>query len=379
MLKNKKISTRYAPAERLSEEEVKQQAQVFRNYEALDEVLGKIPAIFIIVNKFRQIVYMNKGALEFTGLDEVASAIGQRPGELLDCIHAHEEEGGCGTSEACSYCGAVNAVLSSQKGVVSVHEGRLILGSEENAYDLRIYAAPLIIGSETFSAITMQDIRHEKRRLTMEQIFFHDILNTTTALLGNLELSKKLGKKRNPFEFIDRAITVTNKLIEEIQSQRILTDIENKTYDANINTFKSIDLLKEVINIYQNGDISKEKTIKIDKSAISIQIASDKILLHRVLSNMIKNALEATEAGGIITIGCDLFEDSIEFWVHNPGFIPREVQLQIFHRSFSTKSINRGLGTYSVKLLTKFLKGEVSFTTSEDNGTTFKARYPVNL
>jgi len=52
-------------------------------------------------------------------------------------------------------------------------------------------------------------------------------------------------------------------------------------------------------------------------------------------------------------------------------------QLQIFRRSFSTKGIDRGMGTYSMKLLTEYLQGEVSFTSSEENGTLFVARYPL--
>ena len=60
--------------------------------------------------------------------------------------------------------------------------------------------------------------------------------------------------------------------------------------------------------------------------------------------------------------------------------MPREVQLQIFKRSFTTKGLGRGLGTYSVKLLTKkYLKGQVGFTTSPADGTTFHVTLPLVL
>jgi signal transduction histidine kinase len=52
--------------------------------------------------------------------------------------------------------------------------------------------------------------------------------------------------------------------------------------------------------------------------------------------------------------------------------MPREVQLQLFKRSFTTKGTGRGLGTYSMKLLTeRYLKGRIAFTSSETDGTTF--------
>jgi sensor histidine kinase regulating citrate/malate metabolism len=47
--------------------------------------------------------------------------------------------------------------------------------------------------------------------------------------------------------------------------------------------------------------------------------------------------------------------------------------MQIFQRSFSTKDRNRGIGTYSVKLVTEnYLKGKVSFISNEAEGTIFK-------
>jgi sensor histidine kinase regulating citrate/malate metabolism len=50
----------------------------------------------------------------------------------------------------------------------------------------------------------------------------------------------------------------------------------------------------------------------------------------------------------------------------------REVQLQLFQRSFSTKGNNRGLGTYSMKLLgEQYLNGRVDFESSTQTGTTF--------
>ena len=70
--------------------------------------------------------------------------------------------------------------------------------------------------------------------------------------------------------------------------------------------------------------------------------------------------------------------DEVEFWVHNQGHMPRKVQLQVFQRSFSTKGAGRGIGTYSVKLLTeRYLGGRVTFTSEPQAGTTFRIRLPV--
>ncbi len=135
-----------------------------------------------------------------------------------------------------------------------------------------------------------------------------------------------------------------------------------------------------MIRFYANDDIAKDKHIKIDKDSVNIEIISDRTILRRIIANIIKNAYEATPKGGTITIGCDVInDDKIEFWVHNPGYIPQDIQMQIFQRSFSTKDLNRGIGTYSMKLLSSFLDGSINFTSTEENGTKFRAIYPLNL
>lgn len=55
----------------------------------------------------------------------------------------------------------------------------------------------------------------------------------------------------------------------------------------------------------------------------------------------------------------------------------RSVQLQVFQRSFSTKGIGRGIGTYSIKLFAeKYLGGKVRFESREPTGTLFQVMLP---
>jgi sensor histidine kinase regulating citrate/malate metabolism len=95
---------------------------------------------------------------------------------------------------------------------------------------------------------------------------------------------------------------------------------------------------------------------------------------------MIRNALEAIPEGETATLGCLDEGNEVVFRVHNPGTIPLDVQSQVFKWSFSTKGKGRGLGTYGMRLLSeRYLGGRVSFTSAQKQGTTFEARYPLNL
>ena len=80
-------------------------------------------------------------------------------------------------------------------------------------------------------------------------------------------------------------------------------------------------------------------------------------------------------------MNCSATDEAVTFSVTNPGVIPRDVQLQIFQRSFSTKGDRgRGVGTYSIKLLgEQYLRGTMGFKTDASNGTTFWLRLPKTL
>jgi signal transduction histidine kinase len=322
---------------------------------------------------------MNNGALEFTGLGDITSIIGERPGETIGCTHSKEEAGGCGTTESCTYCGAILAILEAQKGKPSIKEARLILGRDEKAYDLRIWASPFVINNEDFTAVTLQDIQNEKWRSFLERIFFHDILNTATGLQGTIDLLINYKEKVNTDELMERIGNITKNLIEEIQSQQLLISAENDILELSPSVFSSLEILNDVVKTYENQELTKGKILVIAPHSKDVEITSDRTLLRRIIGNMTKNAIEAVPENSTITLGCKVEGEKINYWAHNPGFIPRKIQLQIFNRSFSTKGLGRGLGTYSMKLLSSFLNGKVTFTTSKDSGTTFNITIPINV
>jgi len=143
-------------------------------------------------------------------------------------------------------------------------------------------------------------------------------------------------------------------------------------------------LLDSVINNITFHESGKEKSILVSDNPANIVFESDKVLLQRVIINLLKNALEATPIGGSVVAGIKNSENNITFWVKNDQVIPGEVQMQLFHRSFSTKGEGRGLGTYSIRLLTEnYLEGKVSFISNENEGTVFyinlNKKFPVNL
>ena len=374
---NESLQTVFAPANRVSASVIKEQTKHFINNPLISQILNSIPSLVLILNKERQIVHCNSIVKNFIGNADVDSILGMRPGELLNCQHAFDTEGGCGTTEFCRTCGAVNAILNSQLGIPDSQECRIQTKNLE-ALDLKVYTTPFDIDGQSYTIFAVIDISNEKRRKALERIFFHDILNTVGGLKGVAELLKDAAPEEI-IELKNMIVQLSDNLFDQIIAQREFAAAENGDLHLDYSNFNSLDLINEITNVYNSHDVCKNKIITIDPATVDIIMFSDKTLVRRVLGNLLKNALEASVEGDIITIGASLpIPGTIEFWVHNKKFIPRNDQLQIFQRSFSTKGTGRGIGTYSIKLLSeKYLKGRASFTSTPENGTIFFVAYPL--
>lgn len=377
------METRYAPAERASEQTVLNQHELLEAQRLITPMLDVVPNIVLVLNRERQVVYCNRNLLRALKLDDDRSILGMRPGELLHCVHAMEHESGCGTTEFCRYCGAVNAILTSVDGKPDLRECRIIVknNSATEALDLQVKTTPLDLEDQRFIFFTITDISDQKRRQNLERIFFHDLLNTAGALKNSVELLKEAEDVEEARELVNFLPPITERLLQEIQTQRDLIKAENGELTVRVVDFSVRYMLKDTVIQASRLEVASRQELRIDPDAVDTVIISDPVILGRVLLNMTKNALEAGMPGDVVTLGCDRMDpDGVRFWVNNPAVMTEEVRMQVFQRSFSTKGADRGLGTYSMKLLTeRYLHGKIDFSSEEGKGTTFWVLLPMKI
>lgn len=375
------LMTYFAPAARLDSESVKAQSDLLNHTFYPVQILDHIPIFIIILNSHRQILFANKEFRDTFRNIAVPDLLGLRPGESIECHNSSKNPGGCGTSENCRFCGAVNAIMESQEKGFSEREGVFTI-QKNTALNVIIRASQIKVAGQEFTVLAFRDISQEKRRKLLERTFFHDILNLAGGLKGFLEFLPEAEPSESE-ELIKMATSVSNNLIDEILSQRTLVSAENGELQLNLTSVHITDLLEEARTVLRGLKVAENKKIDIFCDQLDSYIKTDKTLLRRVLLNLGKNALEAIKSGETITFECSLIqlpEQVYQFTIHNSGYIPLEIQYQLFQRSFSTKGSGRGIGTYSIKLLTEnYLRGTIQFTSDRENGTKFIARYPLSI
>ncbi len=368
------MDTKFAPGERATMAEILLSKSKLDHLPFINEIFCSLSYIFCIFNDQRQIVFVNDMLMKSLGVDSVEQVLGRRFGEAFECIHARDEANGCGTSEHCRYCGAINSIVKSKLSMEkSMEECRIrrFVNGKEHSIELEVTSTPFIYENEHFTIFSVIDITDRKRRGLIEKIFFHDIQNTAGSLNNILELLDEVPGEEK-MELLTIATSLSRQILDEIATQRLLLQAENASLiisDQKINTLEFLEVVDKDLRYHQ---VSEEKEIVIDPSAESIDFISDPVILRKIVNNMVKNALEASDPEESISLNVQKRGDKIRFSVHNNAFMTPEVEMQVFMRSFSTKGVQRGLGTYSMKIFgEQYLGGKVNFTTDAVKGTTF--------
>lgn len=362
--------TSFASAARSEQSQVQIESEQLKQDLKSCSILDMVPDLIVILNAERQIIFANRALLKFLQLNDDTSILGLRPGEMLDCVNAENDSGGCGTTEFCSVCGAVNSILHTQKFHQDSRRECQIITTRDKAYNFRIWTTPFEMKNCEYTLLVIRDIADEVYRSSLEHIFFHDLINIGSGLYGLLNMIN--GNADAYREHQQLLVGLANELLEEISSQRDLLAAEQGLMSVKWEQVNSIKAMQFAIDALAGNQAAEDRNMVLDETSEAFELKTDSRLLKRILVNMVKNALEASSSGASVVLKCTKNDHKAIFEVHNDVYIEKDVQLQIFNRSFSTKGRGRGLGTYSSKLLAEdYLQGRVYFTSTEAKGTSF--------
>jgi signal transduction histidine kinase len=375
------VETYFAPAARASDDALRRQIEIVSRNPIVDTLMRVVSGLLAVINRQRQILAVNDTLLDTLGLEGAASVLGLRPGEALDCMHADEGPGGCGTSRYCSSCGAAIAIVAClESGQAAERECAVTVereGQEADLYFL-VRSEPVEFDGERLVLLFLRDITVHQQRAALERIFYHDIGSIIGALRLNCHLLDSQPDEESARRLVARLANLTTRLAREVEIQRTMTQEGRDSYQLAIQEVSVEEVIQDLWDTFVHYPAAQGKVLLLPAEVPDYRFNTDISLLLRILTNMLINAFEATEEEGEVELGVDHTPDQVVFWVWNKGMIPEEVALHIFQRNFTTREgAGRGLGTYTIKLLgEEYLRGEASFSTSEAEGTVFRLSLP---
>lgn len=360
------LETFFMSPERLDMSDLKDSAEFMKVKMALDSAIDSIDGFVMVLNKYRQLIWANNSLADYLNCNGI-EGLGKRPGELLQCSHADEMEGGCGTSWSCQFCGAALAIKDILDGEISViNECSLIQQDTNKSFEFRVKIHPLTYEGETYLFCVFFDISNERRRGELEQAFVHDIAN----LAGSVEcLSLLIDSEVTPQgrDLISLLKMTSHSLISAVEDHRFLILAENGDLSLVVRLCHPAEIIENLIALYNETITESGITIACtnllndDFSFISIPS-----LLRRTFENLLKNAIEGSPQGGVVALKLYANDGELHFTIENRAELSDEVRARMFTRSYSTKGTGRGVGLYSVRLFTEnYLNGRCYMSYSE--------------
>ena len=138
------------------------------------------------------------------------------------------------------------------------------------------------------------------------------------------------------------------------------------------------EIIRFVLSLYEG---TSEIRYEIHSAIADAHIWADRSQLIRLFTNLLNNAVQAigNTPEGTIQIQLSQEQQKIIITVSDNGKgIPPAQAEKIFQPEFTTKTGGMGLGLAIVKGIVEGVKGEITFTSKEQKGTTFIIKIPVN-
>ena len=209
-----------------------------------------------------------------------------------------------------------------------------------------------------------QQVAHEiKNPLTPMKLSIQHLQRAWNEKSGNLdELFQRISKTM--VEQIDALSNIASEFSNFAQMPRA----KNETLDMN-------NVVRSSVNLFNDTGVS----IRFNDDGMERIIFADREQLIRVMSNLVKNAVQAIPSSRKGEIVVSVYSENnfhIISVADNGSGIPANLQSKIFTPSFTTKSSGMGLGLAMVKSAVEAMGGTIGFETKEGDGSVFRISIP---
>jgi signal transduction histidine kinase len=216
----------------------------------------------------------------------------------------------------------------------------------------------------------------------------NELVNPFTSILG---LSKLL-KETNPEE--KEKIKQLSALIHseamflqfQMSNLFVAARLEAGVVAVNPVTLDLFFLVNTIVEAFKKNIKEKNLIVNIVSGKGRKDFFSDMDILKVIMSNLVSNAINASEEGGEILVRHNVEESVFIFSVKNYGeVIPEDTLKKVFDRfqrgdpTINSVKTGSGMGLAVVKGLLDVLHGEIEFYSDKESGTEFRIMIPESI
>ncbi|WP_026754435.1 ATP-binding protein [Sediminibacter sp. Hel_I_10] len=226
------------------------------------------------------------------------------------------------------------------------------------------------------SAVKLATSEREQAWREMAKQVAHEIKNPLTPMRLSVQSFQR--------KFDPNDANIHQKVDEYSQTLIQQIDTMSSIASAFSNFAKMPAQQNETLNVVSTVklalDIFSEDNIVFSSDAEEIRANFDRTQLIRVLTNLVKNGIQAIpddQENGRIDVSVTSLDDQVQIRVQDNGIGISEVnKAKVFEPKFTTKSSGMGLGLAMVKNIVETYKGNITFTSEQGKGTIFSVTFP---
>lgn len=196
-----------------------------------------------------------------------------------------------------------------------------------------------------------------------------------TALLyaGNLGRTTLAQAERS--RFADRTVDSLRRVERMIQDMLRFV----RGYEDEFEPFAVGELLRELAQVIEPQMARRGVDFKIVDRSEARRVHGNRKAVAGALLNLLENALQASEAGGLVTLGAESRGGAMDFTVDDTGRgIDPGVMDRLFEPFFTTRADGTGLGLAIVRGVATAHGGEALVESRPAEGSRFTLRLPAN-
>ncbi len=135
-------------------------------------------------------------------------------------------------------------------------------------------------------------------------------------------------------------------------------------------------LFDKIVELYHSQ--ARQKQVSLEAETPPIILEADMDYLQQALSNLIKNAIEACDADGKISLSANLHADMVRIVVEDTGAgIKQEDLSRIFDLYYTTKDMGTGVGLALTHKIIADHSGTIEVESDPEQGSRFEINLPV--
>lgn len=244
--------------------------------------------------------------------------------------------------------------------------------------------------ADSFNRMTRELLDQRERLLQAERVaawrelarrLAHELKNPLFPLqltVENLLRSREASPQQFDETFRESAATLLSEISNLKNIIGRFSDF-SKMPQPHFQSVQLNDLIKDVMKVHQ-AQLEKAGISCRFELAASGPIAADPDLLHRVVSNLVLNAIDAMPQGGTLTLRTGTQQSSVRIEVADNGAgIKPEERDRLFTPYYTSKPHGTGLGLAIVQSIVSDHGGRISVDSTPGRGTTFIIELPPNL